>query len=176
MCTDTTIARARKAAGESIRITYGGESVVMTWNGAEASAPICVDGVETGYQTADARHRTSDAVRLACSRVWGSVYETRADADAAGHGPDAHVTIWDDVEYETIAADRDLGEVVYDYDTGARVDGTATGELARASREAPSGAVAAYLEEGAWHPLDESDVSRYRQMGVEVRTVYLIGE
>lgn len=100
------MAQRSAAEGETmtttVRITYAGETVTMTWDGAQASAPILVDGDATGYQTADARHRTGAAVRLACSRVWGKVYETREDAETDGHAADSHVTIWDYVEYETL--------------------------------------------------------------------------
>lgn len=86
---------------ETIRITYGSDVVIMAWHGAEASAPILADGQHTGYQTADARHRTSAAVRLVCGQQWGTVYETEDDARADGQDPTA-VCIWDDVEYEPV--------------------------------------------------------------------------
>ena len=58
---------------ETIEITYGSDKVTMTWNGAEASAPIKLDGNATQYQTADARHRTAEAVRLMCRLAWPEV-------------------------------------------------------------------------------------------------------
>lgn len=54
----------------AIRITYCGETVIMSWDGSQASAPIVVDGQPTGRQTADARHRTAEAVRIAAAHVW----------------------------------------------------------------------------------------------------------
>lgn len=86
---------------ERVKITYG-ETVIMEWDGAQASAPIRVDGVSIGYQTADARHRTADAVRLAASKVWGPVYDTAEDAEADGRSASSEIVIWDDLEYETL--------------------------------------------------------------------------
>lgn len=90
---------------QQIEITYG-ETVVMQWDGAQASAPILVDGDSTGYQTADARHRTEEAVRLVCAKMWGPIYATAEDAEAAGRtlGVD-QIVIWDDVEYSTLDAE-----------------------------------------------------------------------
>ncbi len=85
---------------ERIRITYCGETALLEWDGAQASAQLRVDGVSIGYQTADARHTTSRAVRLACAKIWGPVYETAEDARADGRGPSDAITVWDDVEFE----------------------------------------------------------------------------
>ena len=85
-----------------IEITYCGETVTMSCNLVEASATIYVDDEPTQYQTADARHRTADAVRLACTHAWGPVYETSKEAEEDGRRPDAQITIWDDVAYRTL--------------------------------------------------------------------------
>lgn len=61
----------------------------MQWDGSNASAPIILDGIETGYQTADARHDTEQAVRLAL----------RGYCQGDGVSVDS---IWDDVAYETV--------------------------------------------------------------------------
>jgi hypothetical protein len=72
-----------------INITYGGETVTMTWDGANASAPILVDGETTPYQTADARHSTAKAVLCAAKVVWPEVAwaEGTEEWDALSYGP-----------------------------------------------------------------------------------------
>lgn len=91
---------------ETVRIAYAGGCVVLAWDPAQADAPIFVDGVAIGCQTADARRRTDAAVRLACRHVWGPVYETAADH--AAHGwPQAPATIWSAVTYKAIAPDTE---------------------------------------------------------------------
>ena len=55
---------------QTITITYGDETATLTCDLADASAPLRVDGDATPYQTADARHRVSLAVALACRTVW----------------------------------------------------------------------------------------------------------
>lgn len=47
-----------------IKMTWG-DTLEMECNLSEASAPIIVDGDYSPYQTADARHRLTDAARLA---------------------------------------------------------------------------------------------------------------
>lgn len=54
----------------TIKITYGGESVTLTCDLAQASAPLLVDGEPIGRQTADARHRAANAVLLAARATW----------------------------------------------------------------------------------------------------------
>lgn len=78
------------ATTTNVRITCGGETVTMTWDGAQASAPIKVDGVSTQYQTASARHLTGEAVRLVASHVW-------PESDFADGTEE-----WDALEYETV--------------------------------------------------------------------------
>lgn len=74
-----------------VKITVGTETLTMEWDGTQASAPIILDGIETGYQTADARHRTEEAVRLALREY------------CKGEGDGVSVdSLWDDVEYETV--------------------------------------------------------------------------
>jgi hypothetical protein len=81
-------------------LTVGSTTVVVEYDGSQASAPIVVDGVSTQYQTADARHHTDAAMRLAASVAFGAVYETVADALADGRRPGVDsIVIWDDVEY-----------------------------------------------------------------------------
>lgn len=74
---------------ENVTIKFGSDTVTMSWDGAQASAPILVDGEHTGYQTANARHRTAEAVRLAAGRVWPE--------ESFAEGSDA----WDALSYET---------------------------------------------------------------------------
>lgn len=77
----------------NIVIKFGSDTVTMSWDGAQASAPILVDGEPTGYQTADARHRTADAVRLAAGRVWPEEnFEGASDA-------------WAQLGYSTVTAE-----------------------------------------------------------------------
>lgn len=52
------------------KIQFGADTVVLSWDGSQASAPIRADGEDTGYQTADARHRVTEAVRLVAARTW----------------------------------------------------------------------------------------------------------
>lgn len=94
---------------ETVAIHYGSDTVEMTWDGAHASAPICIDGDSTQYQTADARHRTEAAVRLCCRLCWGPVYDTEEGAEANGMDP-GRCCIWDEVEYETVDAVASLDE------------------------------------------------------------------
>lgn len=75
----------------TIKITYGGETVTLTANLVEASAALLVDGNPIGRQTADARHRTADAVRLACIATW-----PEAGREAWDEGGEA----WDAMAYE----------------------------------------------------------------------------
>ena len=75
-----------------IKITYGEETVTMVWDSAQASAPITVDGESTPYQTADARHSTAQAVRLAARYVWPEF--DFADGSEA----------WGELSYETATA------------------------------------------------------------------------
>jgi len=74
-----------------VRITFGGETLMMSWDGTEASAPIRLDGAPTQYQTADARHRVSEAVRLVCPLAWPEVRDWEEGSEA-----------WDELEYETL--------------------------------------------------------------------------
>ena len=74
-----------------VRITYGSDRIVMSWDGSEASAPIWLDGQSTQYQTADARHRLDRAVRLVCPLVWPEIRDWSVGTEA-----------WDALEYETV--------------------------------------------------------------------------
>jgi hypothetical protein len=69
-------------ATQQIKFTYGSTSGVITWDGADASAPILLDGDSTGYQTADASHRLSNAVELVLSKAFGE----HVDAGAVQYG------------------------------------------------------------------------------------------
>lgn len=88
---------------ETVRVTYAGATITMTWNGAQASAPILVDGGSIGRQTADARHRTALAVALAAASCWPEV--EWPEVPAAGHIDmetwAAGCEAWDDLEYAT---------------------------------------------------------------------------
>ena len=46
----------------TIRVTHGSDTITVTCNLAEASAPICIDGEATQYQTADAHNARLDAL------------------------------------------------------------------------------------------------------------------
>lgn len=70
-----------------VEIEYLGDRCLMEWAPSEASAPILLDGQSTPYQTADARHRTADAVRLMAKIVWPEV-DWSADEGA-----------WDELSY-----------------------------------------------------------------------------
>lgn len=87
---------------ETIKITFGGESVLMTWDGAEQSAPIKVDGAHINRQTADARHRTAAAVALAAAHVWP---ESEWPTVGAGGELTEATEAWDELEYEAISAE-----------------------------------------------------------------------
>ena len=91
---------------ERVEIQVGSDKMVMEWDGAQAGSPITVDGECTPYQTADARHRVGDAVRLVCGYLYGPVYDTARDARRAGRsvGVD-NIVIWDDVSYETLGGE-----------------------------------------------------------------------
>lgn len=86
----------------NVRITYGSDTTIMTWDGAQAAATIYVDGQATQYQTADARHYLDRAVQLACRFAWGLVYDTAEGAIDDGVDPTV-CTIWSDVSYEVVA-------------------------------------------------------------------------
>ncbi len=60
-------------SNDTVTISYGGENVTMTWDGADATAPILVDGSDTGRQTSSARHRRPLAVAIACKFTWPEV-------------------------------------------------------------------------------------------------------
>lgn len=72
-----------------VRITYGDETVTMSWDASEANAPIKLDGARTPYQTADAGHRTQEAVRLCAAIEWPEVGDWSEGTDA-----------WDSLAYE----------------------------------------------------------------------------
>ena len=80
-----------------IKITNGSDSVVMSWDAAQASAPIRIDGVTSQYQTADARHDLETAVRLVAAAVWPEDGATSADWR---EGTEA----WDGLGYEPVAS------------------------------------------------------------------------
>lgn len=87
----------------TIKITYGNETAILTCNLADASAPLRVDGDATPYQTADARHRVSLAVALACRTVWPEVDWPVIPATGSVD-PDAVLVgeAWDEMVYETV--------------------------------------------------------------------------
>lgn len=83
-----------------IIITYGDDSITMSWDGAQASAPILVDGTETQYRTADARHRTCRAVLLVARQTWPDAeWPTMPSGGAAVDTADS-TEAWDDLSYE----------------------------------------------------------------------------
>lgn len=102
---------------EKVKITYGSDTVMMEWDGSQASAPILLDGESTPYQTADARHRTDLAVALMCRYAWPEsdwphVPSTGSVAVNWDDGSEA----WDEIAYETVAeAARENPESPDDY-------------------------------------------------------------
>lgn len=86
----------------TIEITYGGETITLTCDLAEASAPLVVDGSPISYQTADARHRLPLAVALAARATW-------PDSDWPGPWGSSvpedwcdHSEAWDALAYRTL--------------------------------------------------------------------------
>jgi hypothetical protein len=55
----------------TVNITVGSSRMQMTWSPGNAGAPIRLDGLDTGYQTADARHDAEQAVRLVVTQAFG---------------------------------------------------------------------------------------------------------
>lgn len=88
---------------QTIKITYGGETAILTCDMTSASAPLRVDGDATPYQTADARHRVPLAVALACRTVWPEADWPVIPA-IGSVDPDAVLVgeAWDEMEYETL--------------------------------------------------------------------------
>ncbi len=83
-------------SNDTVTICYGGENVTMTWDGADATAPIFVDGVDTGRQTASVRHRRPFAVAIACKFTWPEVAWPSVSAS------DLEPTeAWDEMSYWT---------------------------------------------------------------------------
>lgn len=83
---------------DTIRITYGDETITLFCNLSEASAPLSVDGETTQWQTADARHNTDHAVLLAAMFTWPEVEwpkRPRFGSDAVQANE-----AWDDLAYE----------------------------------------------------------------------------
>ena len=87
----------------TIRVSFGSDSdtITVTCNLAEASAPICIDGEATQYQTASARHRADLAVALACRVTWPEADWPHVPATGSipadfGEGNEA----WDAMSYE----------------------------------------------------------------------------
>lgn len=98
---------------ERIRITYGDETVTMEWDGAQASAPIYVDGEVTPYQTANARHRTDLAVALVARYVWPeAAWPHVPSTGLIGEGWADDCAAWDDLAYTTCAAEVDDTDTV----------------------------------------------------------------
>lgn len=88
---------------ETVKITFGGETVRMQWDGSQASAPIRVDGQNTPWQTANARHRTANAVLLVARHVWPEV-----DWPAVPEFGSARIKeneAWDELGYTTVEDD-----------------------------------------------------------------------
>jgi hypothetical protein len=73
---------------KNVKFTYGSTSGVIGWDGARAEAPILLDGVETGYQTADASHDLETAVGLVLSKAFGEdvdLSDVSIEEDADGY-------------------------------------------------------------------------------------------
>ena len=88
---------------QTIKIIHNDETAILTCNLADASAPLRVDGDATPYQTADARHRVSLAVALACRTVWPeSDWPVIPATGSVDPGAVLVGEAWDEMEYETI--------------------------------------------------------------------------
>lgn len=86
---------------DTIKITFGGETVTLTADLTESSSPLLVDGNHIGRQTADARHRTALAVVFAACAVWPE--EQWPEIPAGGTIPDGwgdDSDAWADLSYE----------------------------------------------------------------------------
>lgn len=57
-------------AKEKIKISLDNDTVYLTCDLVQASAPLIVDGATTPYQSADARHRRDWACLLAAKFSW----------------------------------------------------------------------------------------------------------
>ena len=85
----------------TIRVSFGSDTITVICDLAEASAPICIDGEATQYQTASARHRVDLAVALACRVAWPEIEWPSVPATGSipadfGEGNEA----WDAMSYE----------------------------------------------------------------------------
>lgn len=100
--------------------------------------------------------------RPACGKAVGPLSDMVACALPVGHEDDCEAAIYE----------------VRDYQTGDALDGDPSDELVRESeaetKRAGTGAVAAYLEDGVWIYVPESEVEAHERVGDEVRTVYVV--
>lgn len=107
-----------------VRIEYRDESIIMSWDGSQASAPIKIDGQVTQYQTADARHRTSLAVAIACRVAWPDVEWPAVPVSGTVDMPSwwsraEDCEAWNLMQYDTVA---DEDEDATDHDDPAGSD------------------------------------------------------
>lgn len=79
------------------RMTYGGETVMVEADLAQASAPILVDGESIGRQVADASHRPDHAVLLAAKHCWPD--QQWPALPGYGTDPVLDNPCWDELEY-----------------------------------------------------------------------------
>lgn len=86
---------------KTIKITYDGETIALKCDLAEASAPLIVDGEHTQYQTADARHRTTYAVALACQVAWPAAEWPWPEEATIPEGWGDDFEAWCEMAYET---------------------------------------------------------------------------
>ena len=88
----------------TIRVSFGSgsDTITVTCNLAEASAPICIDGEATQYQTASARHRVDLAVALACRVAWPEIEwpSVPATGSIPADWPEDNCEAWDAMSYE----------------------------------------------------------------------------
>jgi hypothetical protein len=99
-------------ATSAIKITYGGETVVLACDLTRTSAPLVVDGIEIGAQTVRAR-RPDLAVCLAAQYAWPEAHwPTIPDSWVvphdwpAGHGGESS---WEALTYEVLSEVADAG-------------------------------------------------------------------
>jgi hypothetical protein len=92
---------------ETIKITLGGETVTLRCNLSEASAPLLVDGEQVG-QTADARHRTANAVLIAARHAWPDTKWPAVPQLGSEHVKPNDA--WDELAYTTVEDGEDADE------------------------------------------------------------------
>lgn len=99
--------RSNPGSDTIIKITYRNETIILTCDLSQASAPLIVDGEVTPYQTASARHRTDLAVALAARYAWPEsewpeVPATGSIPDDWSERAEDEYEAWAELEYSTV--------------------------------------------------------------------------